>query len=164
VLDLVGRLRPAIIVHAAVQPSHDRAAAIPFDDFDTNAVGTLNLLEAVRQACLECPFIHLSTNKLYGHAPNQLNLTPLGARWITLVRNTPRAFLRPSRLIRACTVSLAQARSRPTCWCRNMAGTLICPPAAFVAAVSRVPITPAWNCTVSSAILSNVTLKIARIR
>src|SRR5215468_3794063 len=81
VLDLVGRIRPAIIVHAAAQPSHDRAAAIPFDDFDTNAVGTLNLLEAARQACPESPFIHLSTNKVYGDAPNQLRLTELETRW-----------------------------------------------------------------------------------
>ena len=81
VLDLVGRLRPAIIVHAAAQPSHDRAAAIPFDDFDTNAVGTLNLLEAARQACPESPFIHLSTNKVYGDAPNRLRLTELESRW-----------------------------------------------------------------------------------
>ena len=47
---LVAALRPAAIVHTAAQPSHDRAAAIPFDDFDTNAVGTLNLLEAARHA------------------------------------------------------------------------------------------------------------------
>jgi CDP-paratose 2-epimerase len=78
---LVGRLRPAIIVHTAAQPSHDRAAAIPFDDFDTNAVGTLNLLEATRQACPESPFIHLSTNKVYGDAPNRLRLTELETRW-----------------------------------------------------------------------------------
>src|SRR3954468_19107676 len=50
VLDLVKTVRPDVGVHTAAQPSHDRAAAIPFDDFDTNAVGTLNLLEAVRQA------------------------------------------------------------------------------------------------------------------
>ena len=81
VLDLVRRLRPAIIVHTAAQPSHDRAAAIPFDDFDTNAVGTLNLLEATRQACPESPFIHLSTNKVYGDAPNRLRLTELETRW-----------------------------------------------------------------------------------
>ena len=81
VLDLVGQLRPAIIVHTAAQPSHDRAAAIPFDDFDTNAVGTLNLLEATRQACPESPFIHLSTNKVYGDAPNRLRLTELETRW-----------------------------------------------------------------------------------
>src|ERR1700685_711900 len=53
VLALVRSLKPSVIVHAAAQPSHDRAAAIPFDDFDTNAVGTLNLLEAARQARAE---------------------------------------------------------------------------------------------------------------
>src|SRR5581483_8779987 len=37
VLALVKKLRPGVIVHAAAQPSHDRAAAIPFEDFDTNA-------------------------------------------------------------------------------------------------------------------------------
>lgn len=43
-----------------------RPEAIPFDDFDTNATGTLNLLEATRQSCPESPFVHLSTNKVYG--------------------------------------------------------------------------------------------------
>src|SRR5437588_12061573 len=41
---LVKEVSPVLIVHTAAQPSHDRAAAIPFDDFDTNAGGTLNLL------------------------------------------------------------------------------------------------------------------------
>ena len=50
ILDLLGILRPDYIVHTASQPSHDRAATIPFDDFDTNAVGTFNLLEAARRA------------------------------------------------------------------------------------------------------------------
>jgi CDP-paratose 2-epimerase len=50
VLRLVEELRPSAIVHTAAQPSHDRAAAIPFDDLDTNAVGTLNLLEAARRS------------------------------------------------------------------------------------------------------------------
>jgi CDP-paratose 2-epimerase len=36
-------LKPSAIVHAAAQPSHDLAASRPFDDFDVNAVGTLNL-------------------------------------------------------------------------------------------------------------------------
>jgi CDP-paratose 2-epimerase len=49
ILDLVRKLRPSVIVHAAGQPSHDRAATIPFDDFETNAAGTLNLVEAARQ-------------------------------------------------------------------------------------------------------------------
>ncbi|MDR3377764.1 MAG: NAD-dependent epimerase/dehydratase family protein, partial [Verrucomicrobiae bacterium] len=49
VLALMKEIRPDAIVHTAAQPSHDRAAAIPFDDFDTNAGGTLNMLEATRQ-------------------------------------------------------------------------------------------------------------------
>jgi CDP-paratose 2-epimerase len=81
VLALVRELKPAVIVHAAAQPSHDRAAAIPFDDFDTNAVGTLNLLEAARQAAPESPFVHMSTNKVYGDAPNRIALKELATRW-----------------------------------------------------------------------------------
>src|ERR1041384_3550773 len=74
-------MRPHPIVHTAAQPSHDRAAAIPFDDFDTNATGTLNLLEAARQACPESPFVHMSTNKVYGDAPNRIALRELPTRW-----------------------------------------------------------------------------------
>jgi CDP-paratose 2-epimerase len=81
VLALVRELRPAAIVHTAAQPSHDRAASIPFDDFDTNAGGTLNLLEAARRACPESPFVHMSTNKVYGDAPNRIALKELPTRW-----------------------------------------------------------------------------------
>ena len=81
VLDLIALLKPDAIVHTAAQPSHDRAAAIPFDDFDTNAVGTLNLLEAVRRACPESPFVHMSTNKVYGDRPNFIKLKELETRW-----------------------------------------------------------------------------------
>ena len=81
VLALLAELKPQAIVHTAAQPSHDRAAAIPFDDFDTNAVGTLNLLEATRQCCPESPFVHLSTNKVYGDRPNTIPLRELDTRW-----------------------------------------------------------------------------------
>jgi len=81
VLALLKEIKPDAIVHTAAQPSHDRAAAIPFDDFDTNAVGTLNLLEAARQAAPEAPFAHMSTNKVYGDAPNRIALTELATRW-----------------------------------------------------------------------------------
>jgi CDP-paratose 2-epimerase len=81
VLALLEERRPDAVVHAAAQPSHDRAAAIPFDDFDTNAVGTLNLLEAVRRSCPESPFVHLSTNKVYGDRPNRIALQELDTRW-----------------------------------------------------------------------------------
>ena len=81
VLDLINSLRPTAIVHAAAQPSHDLAAKIPFDDFDTNAVGTLNLLEAARRFCPESPFVYTSTNKVYGDAPNNIRLRELDTRW-----------------------------------------------------------------------------------
>jgi CDP-paratose 2-epimerase len=81
VLALVAALRPAAIVHAAAQPSHDRAAAIPFEDFETNAVGTLNVLEAARRSCPESPFVHFSTNKVYGDRPNTIRLMELETRW-----------------------------------------------------------------------------------
>jgi CDP-paratose 2-epimerase len=81
VLALVKELHPSVILHAAAQPSHDRAAAIPFDDFDTNAGGTLNMLEAARQACPEAPFVHMSTNKVYGDAPNRIAMRELPTRW-----------------------------------------------------------------------------------
>lgn len=80
-LALVADLRPALIVHSAAQPSHDRAAAIPFEDFDTNAVGTLNLLEAARRSCPDSPFVHMSTNKVYGDRPNTIRLKELATRW-----------------------------------------------------------------------------------
>lgn len=70
-----------LIIHCAAQPSHDKAKEIPFIDFDVNAVGTLNLLEATRQANPEAVFILMSTNKVYGDAPNEIPLTELPTRW-----------------------------------------------------------------------------------
>ncbi|MEJ2012628.1 MAG: NAD-dependent epimerase/dehydratase family protein [Anaerolineales bacterium] len=70
-----------LIVHAAAQPSHDLAARRPFDDFDVNATGTLNLLEATRQHSPEAVFIHMSTNKVYGDGPNRIALKELDTRW-----------------------------------------------------------------------------------
>ena len=81
VLSLIKTLKPNVIVHTAAQPSHDKAASIPFDDFDVNAVGTLNLLEAVRRFCPESPFIHMSTNKVYGDGPNLIKLKEHQTRW-----------------------------------------------------------------------------------
>jgi CDP-paratose 2-epimerase len=81
VLDLVQALRPDGIVHAAAQPSHDLAARMPFEDFDTNAAGTMNLLEATRRHAPEAAFVSMSTNKVYGDAPNELALVELPTRW-----------------------------------------------------------------------------------
>ena len=81
VLAIVATLQPALIVHAAAQPSHDLAKDRPFDDFDVNAGGTLNLLEAARRHCPDSPFCFMSTNKVYGDAPNEKPLRELATRW-----------------------------------------------------------------------------------
>jgi len=81
IMELFKEVQPDAIVHAAAQPSHDLAAMIPFDDFDTNATGTMNLLESARRFCAESPFVHMSTNKVYGDAPNAIKLTELETRW-----------------------------------------------------------------------------------
>jgi CDP-paratose 2-epimerase len=69
------------MVHAAAQPSHDLAASRPFDDFDVNANGTLNLLEATRRYVPDTTFVYMSTNKVYGDRPNSIRLRELSTRW-----------------------------------------------------------------------------------
>jgi CDP-paratose 2-epimerase len=81
VLRLLADRRPDLIIHCAAQPSHDLAARMPFEDFDTNAVGTLNLLEGLRRHQPEAVFILMSTNKVYGDAPNERPLIELETRW-----------------------------------------------------------------------------------
>jgi len=78
---LVEELRPYAIIHCAAQPSHDRSADIPLEDFDINAAGTINVLEASRQFSPEAPFVFLSTNKVYGDRPNTIELEESTLRW-----------------------------------------------------------------------------------
>ncbi len=81
VRDLIARERPSLIIHTAAQPSHDKAASIPYDDFDVNATGTLNLLVAARDFVRDSPFCFTSTNKVYGDRPNSLPLVELDKRY-----------------------------------------------------------------------------------
>jgi CDP-paratose 2-epimerase len=70
-----------LIIHCAAQPSHDKAADIAFLDFEVNALGTVNLLEAARQHCRDAAFILMSTNKVYGDAPNEMPLRENDTRY-----------------------------------------------------------------------------------
>lgn len=81
VFDVFKAHRFELVVHCAGQPSHDRAATMPVVDFEVNAVGTLNLLEAARQHCADAPFVCMSTNKVYGDAPNEIPLVELETRY-----------------------------------------------------------------------------------
>lgn len=71
----------AVVIHTAAQPSHDWAARDPLLDFDINAVGTINVLQNVREHCIDAPLIHCSTNKVYGDRPNFLPLVEQETRW-----------------------------------------------------------------------------------
>jgi CDP-paratose 2-epimerase len=79
--DLFKRHRFDLIVHCAAQPSHDKARDIPILDFEVNALGTVNLLEATRQHCRDAVFILMSTNKVYGASPNEIPLIELETRY-----------------------------------------------------------------------------------
>lgn len=81
VRDLIEHQRPDFIIHTAAQPSHDKAASIPYEDFDVNAVGTLNLLVAARDFCPDSPLCFTSTNKVYGDHPNYLPLVESTTRY-----------------------------------------------------------------------------------
>ena len=81
ILNIIPKIQPDALVHTAAQPSHDRAASIPFEDFDTNAVGTFNLLESLKRYSTEIPFVHLSTNKVYGDAPNFIKMKEFETRY-----------------------------------------------------------------------------------
>lgn len=81
IMELFAREGFDLVVHTAAQPSHDLAASRPFDDFEVNANGTLNLLEATRRHAPEAVFIHVSTNKVYGDGPNRIPLEEHETRW-----------------------------------------------------------------------------------
>jgi CDP-paratose 2-epimerase len=56
----------AVVLHLAGQVAVTSSVADPRFDFETNAVGTLNVLEAMRRLNLEAPLLYASTNKVYG--------------------------------------------------------------------------------------------------
>jgi CDP-paratose 2-epimerase len=70
-----------LVVHTAAQPSHDWATTHIREDFDINAIGTLNVLEAWRACCSKAPFIHISTSKVYGDNPNKLPFSEYPTRF-----------------------------------------------------------------------------------
>jgi CDP-paratose 2-epimerase len=81
VFDLLARQRFDLIIHCAAQPSHDKASDFPLVDFEVNAAATVYLLEATRQHCPEATFIFMSTNKVYGDAPNERPLREMPTRY-----------------------------------------------------------------------------------
>jgi CDP-paratose 2-epimerase len=54
------------VLHLAAQVAVTASVACPRLDFDINAIGTFNILEAMREARIFAPLIFSSTNKVYG--------------------------------------------------------------------------------------------------
>ena len=73
--------KPDAIIHCAAQPSHDWSAKNPLLDFGINAYSTLMLLEMTRKHIPDSVFVYLSTNKVYGDWPNNLNFEELENRY-----------------------------------------------------------------------------------
>lgn len=63
---VIARVKPAAIFHLAGQVAMTTSIADPRMDFEVNALGTLNVLEAVRAQAPEAVVIYSSTNKVYG--------------------------------------------------------------------------------------------------
>ena len=135
VLDLFRELRPQAVIHAAAQPSHDLAAQRPFDDFDVNACGTLNLLEGMRRYCPEAPLVHFSSNKVYGDAPNRIRLRSWQPAGTMLIRRMRTASKRPSLSTSASILYSELPKSPRTFLCRSMDATLECRRAVCARAV-----------------------------
>jgi len=66
VLDVVKQYKPDFILHLAAQVTMVTSLTNPREDFEVNALGTFNLLEALRIAGCKAPAIYSSTNKVMG--------------------------------------------------------------------------------------------------
>ena len=62
------------VVHLAAQTAVTTSLSAPLEDFEVNARGTINLLEAVRSTGRRVPVVFASTNKVYG-ALDDLTMT-----------------------------------------------------------------------------------------
>ena len=78
---LYSEIRPDVTIHCAAQPSHDYAREHKLLDFEVNSLATLHLLQNAHRHCPESPFLFMSTNKVYGDAPNEKRLDELETRY-----------------------------------------------------------------------------------
>lgn len=62
----VDALRPDVVYHLAGQVAMTTSLADPRLDFEINALGSLNVLEALRRRAPEATLVYSSTNKVYG--------------------------------------------------------------------------------------------------
>src|SRR5438552_1063130 len=69
VIEVMQSRRFDVVLHLAGQVAVTTSLKDPRNDFETNALGTLNVLEGLRQHLPEAIFLNASTNKVYGKLP-----------------------------------------------------------------------------------------------
>lgn len=70
-----------LILHCAAAPAHEWAQAHALDDFEINALGTMNMLELFRQHSPDAVFVQVSTSKVYGDHVNELPFVEMPTRF-----------------------------------------------------------------------------------
>ncbi|WP_336056412.1 NAD-dependent epimerase/dehydratase family protein [Nitratireductor sp. CH_MIT9313-5] len=90
------------IFHLAAQTAVTTSLEQPFDDFEVNARGTLNILEGVRRAGRNAPVIFASTNKVYG-ALGDLEMIELEDRYVPVSKSVHRHGISEARPLEFCT-------------------------------------------------------------
>ena len=76
------------IVHAAAQPSHEWSITHTLEDFELNAMATVNVLECYKNFSPKAILIYISSSKVYGDLVNTLPLEELETRF-DLPQNHP---------------------------------------------------------------------------
>lgn len=69
------------VLHLAAQVAVTTSVASPLTDFEVNAAGTVNLLEALRSSAPDAPLIFASTNKVYGSLLGENEFMPCETGW-----------------------------------------------------------------------------------
>lgn len=77
---VIARFAPEVVVHCAGQVAVTTSVADPRRDFEENALGTFNVLEAVRSLAPRAVFLYASTNKVYG-GMEDVRIERRGERW-----------------------------------------------------------------------------------
>jgi len=90
------------VYHFAAQTAVTTSLAKPREDFEINALGTVNVLETVREVAPEAPVIFASTNKVYGNL-TELELQQIGDRYMPLDQATSRSGIGEDQKLDFCT-------------------------------------------------------------
>lgn len=88
--EVVASLRPSMLLHLAAQVAVTTSYTNPREDFEINALGTFNVMEAVRLHSPESFVLYASTNKVYGGMETvAVEMTAHGYRFRDLPAGVP---------------------------------------------------------------------------